>query len=351
MYKELDKLFPMLKLPVQEHFPEIRDSHLEIQLLKNPEILDDINNFKKVFSKNGKESFIKSKYKFIDTLSDFIINSKFYEYFNNDYKMEFNAPKKNKNHVVHFSTTNNIDDFYYIHVDIKSGNYNAFKYVANNYKESYDSANDSFTSDLLKTNSFEELFQVSIDRSGIILTDNEKEVFEIIKKSKPIRQVVMGKLNSKKSTDVLWRMITDFEKKFLNIINKYDISEDLITKIVQSQDEFTFAIPKSKFIDVSNFNNTFYKDLMEELSSLPVRVERYSFEIIKEIKSSSKFDSKLYHVETIYDIHNNVLFEKLCGVPKKIYIPMFRKYILKEPLQDTDLYSQDDGNIYKLVVL
>lgn len=344
MYIEMEKLFGV-RFPVSKNFPLITKKHLETQLIGNDKLSNDILNFEKVFKKNGLEKFKHTKNRIYNIFVDNMLSSNLYaeflsfdKYF--DLKSVEKRNSKNKNNIIDFLMKNNSEDFYFYHIDIVSGNFNSYKYLLNKIMNKEEIQNDKVSRILSETNTFEEFLEKMVAEYDNFDTD-ELEILSVIKQSKAFRQALFGVLMPKKADELLRYMINTALEKIETLYPQYD------TKIMIScsQDEITFAFPKN-IITRENFLKLF-----EFSIDFPIRVEEHKYILIDEIKSNSKLDAKKYYVENIVDTNtNNIIKKTLKGVPKNLYIPMYRLYILKQPIQPEDLFTQVDGNVFQLVL-
>lgn len=323
MYKELQKLFPEVKLPVTSK-KEIIHKHLELQLKNKQSFVQDFFNIYNSY--NDHKTYNKDKMKTLDSIVDFIKETSLYKHFNVT-KDFLEISKQSFNKVIHFMLNNNKENYKFIQIDVKEGNFNVLKIFNELFNEN-DIILDENSKKYLNTNTFSELFDEITKDSNV-----KKELLEVLKNSKSFRQVVYGNLNPKRNDKVLSFLI----KKIENMLN---VSFPII---LRSQDELVFAVPVKEFNDFKN-------NLDNDLKDFPVRIKELDFEIIEEIKSLPKNDKKKFYIE--HSIENNEIKKSvLKTVPKNLYIPLYRKHILKEEFKNEDFYVELEGNIFQMIIL
>ena len=329
MYQELEKLYN-IKLPVKNH--SILTEHFLKRNMEDDSVKFLIDNFILMLEKdysNKINLYIKDKQRLLNFLIDIIKKSDIYNIFN-----AFELPKVNKpnyNNVVHFHTNDKEDvlDYDFIGVDIVEANFNAFKLFMNEVLTPNDLKNIfkkcPISSKIYTSNDFKS-FAINVCQTQ----DFSKNFLNVLLDSKSFRQVVFGNLNPKKSMSFLYYI--------MNIIKSdlEDTNFELIP-IIENQDAIVYATKnKTDLLPILFKRKEIFHDM--------IRVENLTYEIIESIKSNPNQNGKKYYIE------NNGSKRKLKGVPKNIYIPMYVKYILKEDIEENDLYQEIDGNVYKFII-
>lgn len=329
MYKEIEKLYDF-KVPVKS-MPNMASYFIEKQL-DTPEKIELFNKFKdlleKVYDKDIR-AYLDDKKKIMDTLIDTFKESEVYKTLQNTTIDGSSA--KSTNNVVHFlSTASNPEDYVFIGVDVKEGNFNALKYflksIVSTDEQLAMTQKCSTTEKLISSNNF-------LEFSKSILKDFPEETVDVLLASKGFRQIVFGNLSPKKWTLILSNIIVNIKKEVTGLPSVAPII------VIESQDEVMYAVNKYHAEPLKKL----LIDLQRRLNGI-IRVEEVEFKILDGIKSNPAQEGKKYYME-IKDGRR-----KLKTVPKDIYIPMYVKYILEEDFQEEDLYHEIDGNVYKLML-
>jgi hypothetical protein len=329
MYKEIEKLFNA-KIPIIS-MPQLSEYFLnrQIKTLDYDNILNFITLYKNKYNKNYKE-YIKDKNIIFEFLLNKIKNSDI-ENLMKTTEVKLQNKIKNKNNVIHI-LKNQKEDKTIIGFDIKEGNFNAYKFLYHKIlsKEEKEKIKDKTSKLIINKETFKEFAKE-------LLKENDKfkqhiELIDILISSKSFRQNLFGNLTPKENTKILMYIT----------LNVAETLKEFNTEIlIESQDEKLYLLDEkeqSKFKEqLLEKNNEFFNIL---------RIEEKEIELIEELKSISTNKGKLYYKERVKTKNN----WKLKGVPKKLYIPMYIKYIEEEEIKEKDLYTEDDGNIYKLIL-
>lgn len=202
------------------------------------------------------------------------------------------------------------DSYWYLSFDIIKANYSAFKMLDEN--------------DELK-GSWDELCEFL-------------DIHPTLAKSKSFRQVVFGNTNPKRLQKLQHLQINSAIEYF----KLKGLSEDNICFV--SADEFVLKFRQDDKNDVWLTNNYSSQHILSELSSVvPFRVTIYELDKI----------TKYISLKTIYTKTETGIipaYKTLFGAPGNKFYKYFKKYILKEVLDDRDLFFMNDGEIAKWAV-
>jgi hypothetical protein len=368
MYKELENLFPDIKLPVKidEQATKI---HLEQQLKNNEKLYKQVELFLKVFkSYPNYGKYSEDKNKIVKEVGRFITSLNLFKSYALDKEGEYNKSniiRQSKivdfyvRHEKEFSNQKNIknnekvnlsEKYLFIQFDMIEGNFNVLKQYYNLFLNN-ENSNEFNDNDKIyyRSMNFNELLDSIFENNNSI----NKDLLNVIKSSKSIRQVIYGNLSldeknsgniPKKNDKMMAYVLNKVEESIKEDIKDYEI-------VGQSQDEIIIAIPKEKL------TQEFLTTVRKKINTLPVRSKLIGYSIVPEIKTKSKDEPKKFYIEEEIDedqfLKNNeikVVKQKLKSVPKNNYIPMFVKYILNENLKSSDLLIENEGNIYQMIL-
>lgn len=202
-------------------------------------------------------------------------------------------------------------NFTYLSFDIKKANFSAFKLL--------DDKNEM-------TNSWDELCE-SLD------------IHRTLAKSKSFRQVVFGNTNPKR----LQRLQHLQVHSAIEYLKLKGLSEDNICFV--SHDEFVLRFKQDDGNDVWQTNHYSSDQMVSELSlqmsKMPLRVTVY------ELSKITKDISLKYVYAVLKEGGIVPAYTTLFGVPGNKFYKYFKLYVLKEELDDRDLYFVNDGEIAK----
>lgn len=327
MYKEIEKLYN-IKIPVKS-ISKLSKYFVDRQITSdNKKVLENFQNLIKDKYNNNIKKFLSVKHQMFDKLVEVLKNSEVHKRLDS---ININSTSiKPKNNVIDFLTkTPNKDDYIFIGFDIKQGNFNAYKYFLNSILQPDEKSkiiqNCKISEKIYTTETFEE-FALSI------LENIDEETKQIILKSKSFRQIVFGNLSPKKNTLILSK-ITNMIKQEVKTL---DISLNIL---IESQDEIVYAVKKEDYKKIQMLLLEFQR----RLNGI-IRVDKFEFQLIDGIQSNKLNQAKKYYISKVGNKTN------LKSVPKDIYIPMFVKYIKKEEFKEEDLYYENNGKIYKLML-
>jgi hypothetical protein len=364
MYKEFEKLFPEVKLPVKIN-ENVMKYHLEKQLNNSETLEKNFILFSKVFKKYPDfKKYSEAKQLIIDNIQEYIEKMTLFINYSKDKESDFNKTSiQRSSKIVDFYVRNQksfskdkndkvslSDKYLFIQFDMIEGNFNVLKEYHKQFFKNIEDININ-DKNYISSNSFNDLLDKIFENNNLI----DKELLEVIKSSKGIRQLIYGSLGLKGENS--GNIPKKNDKMMAYTLNKmYELLKEELTEfeiVGQSQDEFIFAIPKEKI------DKNFIKYIRGVISKekLPIRSKIISYDIVPEIKSNSKDEPKKYYIEKEIDeenfLENNKLKfnkSKLKSVPKNNYIPMFIKYILEKELEKQDLYVENDGNLYQMIL-
>jgi hypothetical protein len=292
MYQEIEKLFSV-KIPVKKE--EFANYYIELQTRNNKQLETNINNLKNYLKNKDIQDFIKEKNDVIENIVSKIKASSDYIEFNEKYSEIYKQSKsgKSKNKILSYMKNNKLKEMNIVSFDIIEGNFNAFKIPDPNNIPA-----------IFNFETYKEFFFSLIERNALT---------EILVESKSIRQVIFGKLNPKLSTKIL----TEY-------ISQIDLDLELV---IESQDE------KAYITDT-------------EYEAIPyIKQEHIKITLIDEIPSYEKTCLKQYYKEE----KQGKISLKL--VPKKEFIALYKREILKEELIEKDFFFEEDGAILTKIVL
>ena len=202
------------------------------------------------------------------------------------------------------------DNYWFLSFDICKANYSTFKTLDN--------------SDEMK-GSWEELCEFL-------------DIHPTLAKSKSFRQVVFGNTNPKR-LQKLQHMLVGNAVEYLKLKG---LSEENICFI--SHDEFVLKFKQTDGNDVwqtSHYSSdAVLKDLSTIMNNVPIRVVIYELDKI----------TKDMFLKTVYSkTEEGILpaYKTLFGAPGNKFYKYFKLYVLKEDLDDRDLYFMNDGEVAK----
>jgi len=201
-------------------------------------------------------------------------------------------------------------NYWYISFDISKANYSSFKLL--------DDKNEMM-------GSWEELC-------------NHLDIHPTLIKSKSFRQVVFGNTNPKRLQKLQHIQVTSA----IEYLRLKGISEENICFI--SHDEFVLRFKQDDPNDVWLTNQYSKKEMLAELSAQMSNVPLKS--TIYELDKVSK-DIFLKTVHTSTDAGKIPAYKTLVGAPGNKYYKYFKLYVLKEELEERDLFFMNDGEVAK----
>lgn len=304
---EFEKLFK-LNFPVLENYEYYIDT-----LMKSPfyaglgKLVEEFEKYEKDIEEEG---LFKSptSYKLdyaLPKLKSYIMSTKAYIGFISD-KLD-NSKLRTKDEL------RNNDNTYLISIDFKSANYNAIR--------TYDNDGELFSS-------WEELC-------------NELDIHQTLSKSKSFRQYVFGNISPGRLTKIQHINIIKIVDKLIE--GKCFIEEDFV---FISHDEFIVRLRPDHKLAVNRIhllNSEVGRIISEEGINMPTHYNVFKLETLGKGK----------YIKTHYNVKMGGLSEKytsLVGIPGNDFFRYFKEHILKEELDERDLYFTVDGKLAKWVV-
>lgn len=168
--------------------------------------------------------------------------------------------------------------------------------------------------------------------SGFIVNDNNIDLWEnlvglyspskFLAKSKYLREVIFGELNSKKITKFIGEMLYEFENQ---IINTNPILKNNLTRVVCNTDEIIYEIQQPGLFDFEYFIKQ-AKKIDPKLTIY--RIEKFSL---------NKLNPYDYFIKQIFNSNEqNVFPHQIKQVPKH-FVCQIIKFNNKEPIEEPDL--------------
>lgn len=299
--KEFKKLFK-INIPVEEHFDYYIDVLSESKEYEN--IKDLVSEYEKYEIHCEDTKFKNSKsYKLDHALPLLVSHIKQTNAYKSLMKEDFsNAGFRTKN------TLKDNDNTYLMSIDFSSANYSALK--------TYDKDNELFEN-------WDELCE-------------KKHIHPVLAKSKSFRQLVFGNTSPKR----LQRHQHRNTVKIINeLIDFYGFVEDDFVFI--SHDEFVVKLRPDHKLAVSRFIKLI-RSVDEIINKLDIGMKVHS-----RVYKNEAIDKKM-SVQTIYNIKMGGLSEShlvLHQVPGDKYFKIFKKYILKESIDNRDLLFVNNGDL------
>jgi hypothetical protein len=242
----------------------------------------------------GYSSTSKYKMKCLDLLVSYITSTKTYS--------EFQAAPQ---HALYYKTDELIKsigpDKFYLSLDIQNANYSIMK-------------------------SFDQTNELGVDWKELTTKLN---IDPYLSNFKSFRQLVFGNLNPKRN-----------QKLQIKYINQL-LDNTLILKqkvIWISHDELVLLF--DNFNDSQTFINNFKPDLKINL--------QYALYQLNRINNEKYFFKEIFPSSPQYSIDNH--YPALFGVPNNQYYFYFKTIVLKQPLDDRDLYFWNDNRLAQWVV-
>ena len=308
--EEFSKLFK-INIPVKDHFKYYLETLSKSEEYKDIDsVIDDFYNLENFAKSNGYSSARSYKLSYaIPKLSEYIVNTSAFKKAKavKDF-MSCSTKLYSKDEI----KKNLGKNFAYLSFDISKANYSILKSLDKEFNELYDSWEDL-------------CFHLDIHPTLI--------------KSKSFRQIVFGNTNPKLLQTLQHLNISNA----IQYIKLKGLSEDNISFI--SHDEiilrFNMEDPYDLYL-LSLYNN---EDTIEEISNsmneLKVKSNLYDLKKVGKdilLKNFLSYDKKKGFTK---------LYSSLHGVPGNKFYKYFKLYILKEELDERDLYFINDGEIAK----
>lgn len=166
-------------------------------------------------------------------------------------------------------------------------------------------------------------------------------IHETLANSKSFRQIVFGNTNPK-------RLQTFQHEKIIKLVgflqDKLSFKEEDFVFI--SHDELIFKVRKANTVVAIE---DLHMKTMEKLTNMSIKLTAFSMRKIKK----NIFVKTLYRISPGFNDITNYYFSEfyntLHGVPGNKFYMYFKKYILKEPLDERDLLHYNDGELCKWV--
>jgi hypothetical protein len=158
--------------------------------------------------------------------------------------------------------------------------------------------------------------------------------------SKSFRQIVFGNTNPKRLQTFQHEAIMEL----VDFLNKINVTDKHIVFI--SHDEIIFKIKDTTSV---RFLIDHYLEIMEKRVKMPIRLTPFSLRKIKK----NTFIKTVYNISPSFNNDSTFYFSErystLHGVPGNKFYMYFKKYILKQPLDERDLMYYNDGELCRWV--
>jgi hypothetical protein len=158
--------------------------------------------------------------------------------------------------------------------------------------------------------------------------------------SKSFRQIVFGNTNPKRLQTFQHEAITEL----IDFLSKINVTDKSIVFI--SHDEIIIKIKDATSV---RFLIDHYIEIMEKKAKMPIRLTPFSLRKIKK----NTFVKTVYDISPSFGDNSTFYFSErystLHGVPGNKFYMYFKKYILKEPLDERDLMYYNDGELCRWV--
>lgn len=307
--EEFCKLYK-INIPVEaefDYYVKTLKKSKEFDSIDKHKLQDNIDSFvelEKFVSENGYSSVREYKNKCLDTLKDYILSTKAYKTL-----LELPMPASKMSTKDHVNQTQEYDTL--LSIDFVSANYSVLK--------SFDTDNE-------------------LEKGWKDLC-NKFNVHPSLSNSKSFRQIVFGNTNPK-------RLQTFQHVKIMSLV-------DFLKSIGIQEEHFVFISHDEIIIKTFGAASIYqlidqHSGHMEDLTSMPIKFNIFSLSKIK----------KNTFVKTVYDIKPSFntpgityclskYYTTLHGVPGNKFFMYFKKYILKEPIEERDLLYYNDGELSK----
>lgn len=296
-YKEFSKMFK-ISVPVEKHFDYYIETLSKSPEFKHlPELVEEFKEFQEWVKENGHEHIGRYKKNCLSQIKNKIETTIAYQNFNDYDYSTFDFKTLDQR----FVKSGNM----FISIDIKSANFSTMK-------------------------TFDEENELGESWEDLCL---DLMIHPLLIKSKSFRQVVFGNLNPKRNGKI--------QLSKMNIL-----AEELETKGFDiayiSNDEVIVSTDKP-YEDWLLLNGITHKASLPDSLGVPLKLT-----VLKWVKAEGM--RKGEYLKEGYNDYCHPTYDSLIGIPGHVYYSYFKKYILKEEVEERDLYFTHDGKMAKWVI-